>query len=485
MSRTSRSTNSPDTAGSTARTGRTRRLRKAVAVGAALSAGVAGALFVVPQSQAAPPGEKDVTAVMFSWKFDSIADACTDTLGPAGYGYVQTSPPQEHIAGDQWWTQYQPVSYDISGRLGDRAAFESMVNTCNGAGVEVVVDAVINHMAAGDGTGTGGSEYTKYSYPNASYGDNDFNDCREDIADYGDRDQVQSCELVGLSDLKTGSDYVQQRIADYMNDMLDMGVAGFRVDAAKHMPTEDLAAIKAKLDDPNTYWKQEAIHGEGEAVDPGEYLPNGDVQEFRYARGLKAAFQGDGLAGLQNFGEGFMDSGNSAVFVANHDTERVGDTLNYNDGSAYTLANVFMLAHPYGSPDVHSGYAFDDKDAGPPSDGAASCSDDAWNCEHGWDEISSMVGFRGAVSGTELSDWWDNGGDAIAFSRGDKGFVAINNGDGEISESFPTSLPDGEYCDVQSGNSVSVSGGSVDATVAAGTAVALHADATDCGSARK
>lgn len=461
------------------------RARKLTAVGAALSAGVAGALFAVPQSQAAPPGEKDVTAVMFSWKFDAIAEACTDTLGPAGYGYVQTSPPQEHIAGDQWWTQYQPVSYDISGRLGDREAFQSMIDTCNDAGVKVVADAVINHMAAGDGTGTGGSEYGKYSYPNAGWGDEDFNDCREDIDDYQDRDNVQNCELVGLSDLKTGSEQVQQRIADYLNDLSSMGVEGFRIDAAKHMPTDDLAAIKSKLDDPNVYWKQEAIHGEGEAVDPGEYLQNGDVQEFRYARGLKSAFQGDGLAGLENFGEGFMDSGDSAVFVANHDTERVGDTLNYNDAASYTLANVFMLAHPYGSPDVHSGYGFSDHDAGPPGDGAASCDSEAWNCEHEWKEIASMVGFRNAVSGTSMENWWDNGSDAIAFSRGDKGFVAINNGDGEVNETVSTSLPDGDYCDVQSGDSVSVSDGSVQLSLDGGTALALHADATDCGSASR
>ena len=37
-------------------------------------------------------------------------------------------------------------------------------------------------------------------------------------------------------------------------------------------------------------------------------------------------------------------SGQSAVFVDNHDTERNGATLNYKDGANYTLANVFMLA---------------------------------------------------------------------------------------------------------------------------------------------
>ncbi len=50
-------------------------------------------------AQASPPGTKDVTAVLFEWNFASVARECTDTLGPAGYGYVQVSPPAEHIQG--------------------------------------------------------------------------------------------------------------------------------------------------------------------------------------------------------------------------------------------------------------------------------------------------------------------------------------------------------------------------------------------------
>ena len=37
------------------------------------------------------------------------------------------------------------------------------------------------------------------------------------------------------------------------------------------------------------------------------------------------------------------------------------------------------------------------------------------------------MSFRRVVAGSDISHWWDNGANAIAFSRGDKGFVAINN----------------------------------------------------------
>ncbi|MEU7327175.1 carbohydrate-binding module family 20 domain-containing protein [Streptomyces parvus] len=463
--------------------------RRPLSAALALVAGAAA--LVVPTgfgaaspAQAAAPGDKDVTAVMFEWKFASIAKACTDTLGPAGYGYVQVSPPQEHIQGGQWWTSYQPVSYKIAGRLGDRAAFSAMVNTCHAAGVKVVADSVINHMSAGNGTGTGGSAYTKYDYPGL-YSGADMDDCRTQIGNnYNDRGNVQNCELVGLADLDTGEDYVRGKIAGYLNDLLSLGVDGFRIDAAKHMPAADLANIKSRLTNPNVYWKQEAIYGAGEAVSPSEYLGTGDVQEFRYGRSLKQVFLNENLAHLKSFGEGwgFMESGKSGVFVDNHDTERGGDTLNYKNGSAYTLANVFMLAYPYGSPDVHSGYEFSDHDAGPPGGGQVNaCYSDGWKCQHAWREISSMVGFRNAARGQSVTNWWDNGGDQIAFGRGNKAYVAINHEGSALNRTFQTSLPAGDYCDVQSGNGVTVNGsGQFTATVPAGTAVALHAHARTC-----
>lgn len=463
--------------------------RRPLSAALALVAGAAAAL-VIPTgfgtaspAQAAAPGDKDVTAVLFEWKFASIAKACTDTLGPAGYGYVQVSPPQEHIQGGQWWTSYQPVSYKIAGRLGDRAAFSAMVNTCHSAGVKVVADSVINHMSAGNGTGTGGSSYTKYDYPGL-FSVNDMNDCQAQITNYNDRGNVQNCELVGLADLDTGEEYVRGKIAGYLNDLLSLGVDGFRIDAAKHMPAADLANIKSRLTNPNVYWKHEAIYGAGEAVSPSEYLGSGDVQEFRYGRGLKQVFLNENLANLKNFGEGwgFMESGKSAVFVDNHDTERGGDTLNYKNGSAYTLANVFMLAWPYGSPDVHSGYEFSNHDAGPPNGGQVNaCYADGWKCQHDWREVSSMVGFRNAARGQSVTNWWDNGGDQIAFGRGNKAYVAINHEGSSLTRTFQTSLPAGDYCDVQSGRGVTVNGsGQFTATLGGGTAVALHANARTC-----
>jgi alpha-amylase len=436
------------------------------------------------QSQATPPGSKDVTATLFEWKYASVAKACTDTLGPAGYGYVEVSPAQEHIQGSQWWTSYQPVSYKIAGRLGDSTAYKNMVNTCHSAGVKVIADAVINHMTAGSGTGTGGTSYTKYNYP-GYYQDQDFHSCRSTISDYTNRDNVQNCELVGLADLNTGSNYVRSTIAAYLNNLISLGTDGFRIDGAKHIAASDLAAIKARLTNTSVFWAQEVIYGSGEAVQPSEYTGSGDVDEFQGAFDLKRVFNSEKLAYLSNWGAswgaGYLSSANARTFVDNWDTERNGSTLNYKYGATYTLANVYMLAWPYGSPNVYSGYEFSDNDSGPPNGGTVNaCYSDGWKCQHAWPQIAGMVGFRNAVSGTSVTNWWDNGNNAIAFGRGSKGFVAINHESSSLTQTFTTSLPAGTYCDVQhSGTSYTVGADSkFTATIGSNDAVALYAGAT-------
>ncbi|MEU6401664.1 alpha-amylase family protein [Streptomyces sp. NPDC046985] len=456
-------------------------IRRALACAAALAA-AAPAVLASPAA-ASPPGAKDVTAVLFEWNYASVAKECTSSLGPAGYGYVQVSPPAEHIQGPQWWTSYQPVSYRIAGRLGDRAAFQNMVKTCHAAGVKVVVDTVINHMSAGSGTGTGGSSYTKYDYPGL-YSAPDFDDCTAPVSNYQDRWNVQHCELVGLADLDTGEEYVRKTIAGYMNDLLTLGVDGFRIDAAKHIAADDLANIKSRLTDPNAYWKQEVIYGAGEAVQPTEYTGNGDVQEFRYAYDLKRVFTSEKLAYLKNYGEGwgYLSSSVAGVFVDNHDTERNGSTLNYKSGADYTLANVFMLAWPYGAPDVNSGYEWSDPDAGPPNGGRVdACWQAGWKCQHAWPEIKSMVAFRNATRGQAVVNWWDDGANAIAFGRGAKGYAAVNHESSALTRTFQTSLPAGTYCNVQNSTQVTVNGaGQLTATLGANTALAVYAGKSAC-----
>ncbi|MGW6228427.1 carbohydrate-binding module family 20 domain-containing protein [Cellulosimicrobium cellulans] len=486
------------------RDGRLRRLVAAAASAAlALGAALAATVPVAAPAAAAPPvpapvvdspnGRGDVILNLFQWTWDAVAAECTSTIGPAGFGYVQVSPPQEHIQGTAWWTSYQPVSYKLESKLGTRAEFQRMVSTCKAAGVGVIVDAVVNHTAGADtgsGTGTGGTSYSVDSFPGVPYGANDFNDCRSNISNYGDRYNVQNCRLVSLQDLRTGSDYVRGKIAGYLNDLLSLGVAGFRIDAAKHIPAADLAAIKARLTNPNVFWVHEVIGASGEPIQPSEYLGSGDSHEFFYARELKSRFDGQ-IKDLRTIGDNKLPSDRAGVFVDNHDTERNGETMNYKWGAKYRLANAFMLSWPYGAPSVYSGYTWSDKDAGAPGASAtsvpdASCSSSAWVCTQRWTEIVGMVGFHNAVAGTGVTNWWDDGNNHVAYGRGGKGYVTINNSANAVTRTYQTSLPAGTYCDVVASKdcakTVTVSGaGTFTATVPAYGALALHVGAVDDG----
>lgn len=66
--------------------------------------------------------------------------------------------------------------------------------------------------------------------------------------------QVRNCRLVNLLDLALEKNYVRSKIAEYMNYLIDIGVAGFRIDAAKHMWPGDVKAILDELKDLNTKW---------------------------------------------------------------------------------------------------------------------------------------------------------------------------------------------------------------------------------------
>ncbi|WP_159611916.1 carbohydrate-binding module family 20 domain-containing protein [Glutamicibacter sp. JC586] len=453
---------------------------------------LAAPLFAAPAQGATPSNDgKDVILNLFQWNWKSVAQECKSSIAPAGFGYVQVSPPAEHLRGAAWWTSYQPVSYKVDSKLGNRDDFSAMVKSCNDAGVKVIADAVVNHMAGAgqSGTGTAGSAFSEDNFP--EYSAQDFNDCRTNISNYSDRWQVQNCRLVGLQDLKTSSSYVQQNIADYLDDLVSLGVSGFRIDASKHIPATDLEAIKSKMKNPGVFWVHEVIGAAGEPIQESEYLGSGDSFEFDYARQLKSDFDSQ-IANLRFIGDGKLTSDRAGVFVANHDTERNGETMNYKWGAKYLLANVFMLSWPYGSPSVYSGYSFTDKDAGAPgaSDASvpnASCDSSAWTCEQRQDEITGMVGFNNAVGDAAVSNWWDDGSNQIAFGRGNKGFVAINNTGSSTTREYSSSLAAGTYCDVVAGADCSQkitvgSDGKFNATVPAYGALALHVGALGDGS---
>jgi glycosidase len=379
-----------------------------------------------------------------------------------GYGYVQVNPAAEHIQGSQWWTDYQVVSYKLQSKRGTPQQYQNMINTCHAAGVKVIADIVFNHMSGVDsGTGVAGSTFTHYNYP-GTYSPQDFHHCGtpgDDIQDFSIPSQVQNCELSNLADLATETENVRGKLITHANEILGLGVDGLRIDAAKHVPVEDLRVILSRLSKQPSYVTQEIYYGGGPGVTPGEYTGLGQVQAFQYAFDLKSAFETSGLASLrgpESKGYSPSDSGPSNTFIANHDTERNGQTLTVNSpNNMYTLAHVWILAHPFGSPTILSSYQFSSVDAGAPNGNSGTCSGNGgangWYCQHRWVAVSGMVGFRNAVQTTDITNWVSPSSQLVAFGRGSAGFVVINNSDQVWSSTFQTSLPAGTYCNVIDG----------------------------------
>ena len=437
-----------------------RRIIQALALTAALASATGAYSASAAPSQ--PITTHSVGVQLFEWNWNSVAKECVSNLGPAGYNWVEVSPPEEHIVGDQWWVHYQPVSYQIESSLGTRAEFANMVDTCGKAGVAIIADAVFNHMAASDTVGWAGTTHGKYSYPGL-YTEADFHHCASasgGIENWDSLYQVQECELLGLSDLDTAKANVQANIIAYLKDLRSLGVAGFRVDAAKHIALADLKPIVAALPS-DTQFMFEVYDG---PADPAGYRKIGNTFNFNWARALKGMFNVPGMLGGAASPNSLnaLDQSNASIsLVANHDTERDGSTLSYLNGRRFEQASMFMLAVPYGKPMVYSGYAFSDRDSGPAADAKgktldASCpavvsaadpvlTDGSFVCEHRWPGITGMIQWRKTVGDAKVIQVY-NRDSAYAFSRGKLGFVLFNTGLGNFVKTIKTGLPAGTYC---------------------------------------
>ncbi|MEV6947026.1 carbohydrate-binding module family 20 domain-containing protein [Streptomyces sp. NPDC051172] len=470
-----------------------RRTASAAAAGALALAGAIALPATTAHADTSAKG--DVIANLWEWNWDSIASECTNVLGPAGYGAVQVAPPAESLKQTDyfWWDVYQPYSYDLNSRFGTKAQFASMITACHKAGVKVYTDAVINHTAAQTGTGYNGTTITnKYDTPEWDRADyHDSSDCPTSdltIQDYSNLTQVQNCELLGLPDLRTGSDHVRTGLADYLNSQLALGVDGFRVDAAKHIPEADLAAIESKLTNTTSgtapYVFQEIYPGS--TPQPSDYYASGDVLDFTYASKLKSAFQGSvsDLSSLPS--SGILPAADSVSFVTNHDTERNGLHLSYKDGDTYKLANLFQLAYKWSTPTVYASWEWTQSDQAPPNSSGfvtnTDCSSGAWYCLDRDTGVVGMVAWHNAVDTAAVSDWQTKSSNVIGFGRSGAGFFALNNGSSPATYTFTTGMADGTYKNVIDGgaSTVTVSGGSASITIPAKSAVAFYNASYTC-----
>eukprot|EP00927_Polykrikos_kofoidii_P070125 TRINITY_DN659_c0_g1_i7.p1 TRINITY_DN659_c0_g1~~TRINITY_DN659_c0_g1_i7.p1 ORF type:complete len:699 (+),score=104.29 TRINITY_DN659_c0_g1_i7:71-2167(+) len=236
-------------------------------------------------------GQKGAVVEMFGWPHADIEKECKD-LAAMGYMGVKVFPPEEQLMSSEpfqnilnpWYFMYQPVSYRLHGRMGTRDDLRKMIHSCRSYGVRVFADAVINHMTGG---GNDANEYHRnpqagcakwgnktssmpgghspfytqdyvytqgkhtglqalQEFPAVPYGPLDFH-CERSLNSWTDPLDLNAGWLTGLTDLNTERENVQERIADYLTDLMGIGFSGFRIDAAKHIKPDDLVGILSKF----------------------------------------------------------------------------------------------------------------------------------------------------------------------------------------------------------------------------------------------
>ena len=93
-----------------------------------------------------------------------------------------------------------------------------------------------------------------------------------------------------------------------------LGVAGFRIDAAKHMSATDVEAIIGRLDGEPLIIS-EVIRGGGEPIQPEDYLDAGAVFAFQVAKDISGVVPGGAIAKALEFRDGEVPSEQAFTFV--------------------------------------------------------------------------------------------------------------------------------------------------------------------------
>ena len=189
----------------------------------------------------------------FCWRYEDIKNQLP-FIKNAGYKSVQIMPVQTpKSSGSSWWAFYQPLSFRIADNdespIGTKQELKELCDEAEEYDISIIADIVFNHMAnisdddlEEDGTPKvfpGVEDYEPYIYQHRNDAENPtFHHLTSKTAE-GSGKETQYYPYGGLPDLNTGNEYVQERCYSLLKECIDVGIDGFRFDAAKHIETAD------------------------------------------------------------------------------------------------------------------------------------------------------------------------------------------------------------------------------------------------------
>ncbi|MGD1896359.1 MAG: alpha-amylase family glycosyl hydrolase [Phormidesmis sp.] len=279
-------------------------------------------------------------------------------LADQGYSHLQISPTQQSNPGPEWWKRYKPYDHSVISGLGNARELQQLTRTAHSCNLEVIADVVFNHMANLDG----GEDFEDLSkYPNLSADDfhTDSNNigirpCGINYSD-GNRESELNCWLGGLPDLRFTNNVKSLQKA-HLQVLLDLGIDGFRFDAAKHIPPDVLSDYIDYINQQsggNTWNYLEVISDHD--TKGTDYSWIATVTDFVLYNSMKDAFSADG--DLRSLPTQALEDSRSVTFGSNHDTVLSLNSAALNPyadvGDSY-LATAYVLARQAGTPLVFS-----------------------------------------------------------------------------------------------------------------------------------
>lgn len=169
---------------------------------------------------------------LFGWKLKDII-SYLPMIENQGFDSVQVGPlqPIKEPDNNSWWIYYQQCGFYIGNNLGSKEDLTLLCNEAKKYNVRVFCDVVCNHVA---GKNDGTTEPHENVDPKLRLNPNVWKERRE-IVNHENRYEATHFSMKGLPGLDTSKVEVQDMIIDFLNEMIDCGVDGFRFDAAKYI----------------------------------------------------------------------------------------------------------------------------------------------------------------------------------------------------------------------------------------------------------
>lgn len=412
---------------------------------------------------------------VWSWNFPTIAENMK-TIADAGYSMIQTSPVQtcyqpegsgkkifdENVTEGNWYFYYQPTDWKIGNYiLGTKSQMQAMLDSAAKYNIKVIVDVLPNHTAVDV------DEVNEDLFNAAGGRDKLYHSKGLDlIDDYSNREQCTLWAMGALPDVNTENPKFQKYYLQFVNELLNMGVKGFRYDTAKHIgvpsdPVDNASGVKV-----NDFWDvvtgKKSVGGVKLALPYdslfvyGEVLQDKGVPEAEYAKymGQTASNYGHVIREmLENRSANGLD-------IKSYHHSAAPEFLTTWVESHDTYCNAHESAH-LTDPQIRLGWAFlAARQNGTPlffNRPAGSSRTNYWgnnvlgaagNDEYFHPEVVAVNKFRKQVSTEKEDIQTSSNGDVILVNRGKKGAVIVNLGTHSNSLDLPTSLPYGKYYDM-------------------------------------